>query len=138
MNGVDTITWDHGLKEHVPSIQAGFDWAKRELERSHPHAEVRVVTIPVYLMALREWVNYFDTYLFFMLYGESIRERLELSLNNITTLYPILTEYYMMRLFGWQALELQFNTFKEQLKDKLDLNSPQLEERIGVYGAMLA
>jgi hypothetical protein len=35
------------------------------------------LTLPIYPRALREWVNYSDAYLFFMLYGQIVRERLE-------------------------------------------------------------
>jgi hypothetical protein len=136
LKGLDSITWEYGKTNHIPNVKMGFEWAKKELYRRE--INVDIVTLPVYLMALRQWVNYTDAYLFFMLYGKTVRDNLDTSLNNITWLYLVQTEYYLIELFRWDAMELQLTTFVDQLKDKLGTFSPRLEARFEVYRKLLA
>ena len=87
----------------------------------------------MYLRCLREWVNYSDPYLFFRLYGEGVKKGLERALNELTFVYMTETEQYMIRLFGWESLKLQFEIFIEQLTKRLGLQHPQLEARFAAH-----
>ena len=113
----------------MPRISEGLKWAKDDLGVP----DNGKVTLPTYLRCLREWVNYSDSYLFFRLYGESVKTKLDHALNNITFLYLIQTEYYMIHLFGWEPLRLQFETFIEQLTKRLGMHHPQLEARFSAH-----
>lgn len=123
--GKERIKWPYGLENHVPSIFRGLEWA-RERWKVSSHG---VITIPMYLYSLREWVNYSDSYLFFLMYGESVKRNLEFSLETITFLYATQAEYYLARTFGWEAQELQYETFLRQLDQKLHAEAPFLEAR---------
>jgi hypothetical protein len=115
-------------------IKNGLEWA-----RNWPYLKSeRIFAVPHYMLALREWVNYEDAYLFFMLYGPNPRERLVRSLNGITASYLTEAEYYLIRRYGWNAMNLQFTTFVYQLTDKQHSSSPELENRFEVYSKVLS
>jgi hypothetical protein len=109
-------------------IENGLKWAK-----SYLNIQEETVAIPHYLLGLRDWANYEDAYLFFMLYGYNPKVRLEIALNNLVTLYLTHAESYMIRLFGWSSVKLQYQTFIDQLQSKLQCQSPRLQERFLVY-----
>lgn len=110
-------------------VKNGLEWAK-----NWPYlGGLRVFGVPHYLLALREWVNYEDAYLFFMLYGRNPKERLVRSLSGITASYLTQAEFYMIQRCGWDAVNLQFTTFTHQLNDKQRSSSPELENRFDVY-----
>ena len=132
LKGGDSIRWAYGRETHALRIAQTFERARSALNIS-VHGKV---TLPMYLRCLREWVNYADPYLFFRLYGESVKKRLERALNEVTFLYLTQTEHFMIRLFGWEALKLQFEAFIEQLTRKLEIPCPQLEARFAAHENM--
>jgi hypothetical protein len=130
--GAEDTSNPYWLKRY-DRIKHGLEWA-----RKWPYLEgVEVFAVPHYLLALREWVNYEDAYLFFMLYGPNPRERLVRSLNGITASYLTEAEYYLIQRYGWGAVNLQFTTFAYHLKDKQRSSSPELENRFDVYARVL-
>lgn len=92
-----------------------------------------MTTIPHYLKSLREWATYEDAYLFFRLYGESPKRDLDFSLKKIAFVHCLQTEYYLINLFGWDAVKLQYNTFLTELKNNLKIKSPTLLARFNAY-----
>ncbi len=88
LEGSDAITWPYGLQYKVPNVESGLRWARDWATKVYGIPERAPVTLPWYLLGLREWVNYSDAYLFLMLYGESIKNKLEAALNNIYKSLP--------------------------------------------------
>lgn len=128
---LDAMICKDSLKHYVDDLENSFRWAKGQLK----YGEKDIVTVPVYLRALREWVNYSDAFIFLMLYGPTIRDNLELFLKNVTMTYLIQTEYFMIQLFGLDSVNFQFRTFTEQLEKNLKAKSPDLETRFRIYNS---
>jgi hypothetical protein len=117
------------LRYDVPNVQRGLEWAS-----TRPKLKgLTEISIPLYLMALREWANYEDAYLLFMLYGPYVRDKLERSLNAITSIYLLEAEYFMIEFHGWEKMHSHFEIFKEQMNSNLGEKLPSLEERFTTY-----
>jgi len=70
------------------------------------------------------------------LYGESPKNNLNFSLENIAFIHCVQAEFFLLRLFGWDAINLQFETFSDQLKSNLKITSEPLAARFKVYSEM--
>lgn len=119
------IDWDYAHKYHIPNIIECLE--KTSTRRP------TLVTVAHYLKNLRDWVSYGDAYLFFRLYGQSPKRNLDFSLQNIVFIHCVQTEFFLIKLFGWEAVKLQYDTFSTQLKNNLKIESPTLEARFLVY-----
>ncbi len=92
-----------------------------------------IITIPHYLKFLRDWVTYGDAYIFFRLYGESPKQNLDFTLKNIAFIHCVQTEYFLIKLFGWDSVKLQYDTFTTQLETNLKIEAPTLNARFKIY-----
>jgi len=95
--------------------------------------ENQMVTIPHYLKKLRDWVTYGDAYLFIRLYGESPKMNLDFSLQTLAFLYCVQAEFFLLRLFGWNAVNRQVEYFLDQLESNLGITSEPLVARFNIY-----
>jgi len=118
------ITWDYAHEFKIPHIEKCL--------RS-VHKENTMTTIPHYLKSLRDWVTYQDAYLLFRLYGEVPKVDLDFSLRKIAFIHCLQTEYYLINLFGWNAVERQYDAFLTELENNLEIKSPTLSARFSAY-----
>ncbi len=128
---LDKITWDYGQKVHIPNIYEALKTVKTE-EKDN----VRI-TIPHYLKFLRDWVTYQDAYLLFRLYGQSPKQDLDFSLKRITFIHCLQTEFYLLNLFGWEAIKRQYVAFSTELRNNLNIKSVPLSARIKAYTILM-
>lgn len=124
----EMIDWNHGKEYHIPNIKKCLKSA---------YVRNRRTSIPHYLISLRNWVQYEDSYLFFLLYGKSVKGNLDFSLSRISYGYMVHIEFFLIKLFGWENLELQFNTFIEQVLENLEIEPYELIQRFMIYEAYL-
>lgn len=118
------VGWDYATKYHIPNIKKCLNLVYKER---------RITTILHYLKRLRDWVQYEDSYLFFRLYGKSVKENLDFSLNKITFGYLVQIEFFLIKLFGWNTVKLQFDTFNRELNQNLKIEPTTLVERFDIY-----
>lgn len=118
------VDWHYADSYHIPNIIKCLENVRRKNQ---------MATIPHYLKKLRDWVTYGDAYLFIRLYGESPKKNLDFSLDNIAFIHCVQTEFFLLRLFGWDAINRQFETFSDQLKSNLKITSAPLTARFNVY-----
>jgi len=95
--------------------------------------EKQIATIPHYLKELRDWVTYGDAYLFIRLYGQSPKMNLDFSLQAIAFINCVQTEFFLLRLYGWDAVHRQFEYFLDQLESNLEITSEPLTARFNIY-----
>lgn len=122
-----TVDWDYADSYHIPNIIKCLEKVREKNRR---------VSIPHYLKSLREWVTYGDAYLFVRLYGESPKNNLSFSLEHIAFIHCVQTEFFLLHLFGWDAVNLQFKAFLNQLKTNLKITSNPLIARFQVYSGL--
>ena len=128
------INWQYADSYHLPNIKECLEYTKKEIQKEQGGRIINVrIGIPHYLKILRDWANYQDAYLFFRLWGQTVKKNLDVSLKRITFVHCAQTEFFMMKTFGWDALKLQFETFLNQLKENLKIESPPLKDRFEVY-----
>ena len=128
------VNWDYADDYHLPNIKECLEYTKKEIERERGGRVRNLRTgIPHYLKVLRDWANYQDAYLFFRLYGQTVKQNLDICLKRITFQHCVQTEFFMLKMFGWNALELQFETFLSELQQNLRIESPSLDDRFEVY-----
>ena len=120
----EMITWEYAHEFKIPHIE------KCLIE---VHKENTITTIPHYLKSLREWITYQDAYLLLRLYGESPKEDLDFSLKRVAFVHCLQTEYYLINLFGWEAVERQYDAFSTELENNLKIKSLTLEARFSAY-----
>ncbi|MFX1502130.1 MAG: hypothetical protein ACFFDH_14295 [Promethearchaeota archaeon] len=120
----EMIEWEYGRKNHIPNIQKCLESI---------HIENRRTSIPHYLIDLRNWAQYEDSYLFFQLYGPSVKVNLDFSLGKISYGYMVQVEFFLINLFGWKTLKLQFDTFIEKVTENLGIRPFELVVRYQVY-----
>jgi len=118
------VNWRYADSYHIPNIIKCLKEVRRDGQ---------MTTIPHYLKSLRDWVTYGDAYLFIRLYGESPKKNLDFSLRNIAFIHCVQAEFFLLRLFGWEAMKLQYDTFLNQLKNNLGIESPLLTARFKIY-----
>ena len=82
---------------------------------------------------MRDWAQYEDSYLFIRLYGESVKNNLDYSLERISFGYMVQIEFFFIKLFGWEQVEPQFNTFYEELEQNLGICPVNLTKRFSIY-----
>lgn len=123
----DGIKWDYAQIYHIPNIVKCLSEVRRENN---------ITTIPHYLKKLREWVTYGDAYLFIRLYGESPKQNLDFSLRHISFMFCLQSEFFLLRLFGWDAVNRQFEAFSQDLERNLKIVSEPLTARFKVYSAL--
>ena len=121
---LETITWQYAHEYKIPDIRKCLETV---------HKDNRITTIPHYLKSLRDWVTYQDAYLLFRLYGDAPKADLDFSLKLTAFIYCLQTEHYLIRLFGYESLKLQFRIFSTQLRNNLNIKSPSLEARFNAY-----
>jgi len=118
------VDWQYAREVHIPKIKQCLESVQSGQQQT---------TIPHYLKRLREWVQYEDSYLFFLLYGESVKENLDYSLERISFGYLVQVEFFLINLFGWEPLKLQFDTFNEKIQENLEVIPINLSQRFNVY-----
>ena len=123
----DLITWKWGRNNCVPKIE---NFLVEVQKRNRPTA------IPHYLRTLREYFTYQDMYLLFRLYGASPKDKLDDALCKITFAYCLQTEFYLINLYGWDAVERQFAVFSSELSNSLHIKSSTLNSRFKIYKSM--
>ena len=124
----EAVNWDYG-KFHYPILK---DCLKSVYKNG------KFTTIPHYLKSLREWVQYEDSYLFFRLYGDSVKRNLDSSLTIINFGYLVHVEFFLIKLFGWDSLEPQFITFINEIIQNLDIEPTHLIKRFNIYEKYLS
>lgn len=118
------VGWKYATEYHIPNIK---ECLKSVHEKGH------VTTILHYFKKLRDWVQYEDSYLFFRLYGERVKEYLDFSLSKITFGYLAQIEFFLINLFRWTTVKLQFDTFRRELEQNLKIEPMNLIQRFKVY-----
>ncbi len=118
------VAWDYANQYHIPNLRKCL---------SSVHRVGSITTIPHYLKSLREWAQYEDAYLFFRLYGKSPKRNLAFALSEITFGYLTQIEFFLIKLFGWGAIELQYDTFFREMKSNLKTEPRNLACRFAVY-----
>jgi hypothetical protein len=131
----EMVNWKYADEYHFPLIEACLNLAKKQIAIEASSSEKWRIGIPHYLKTLRDWANYQDAYLFFRLYGDKVKFHLDFSLKRIAFVYCGQTEYFLLKTFGWEPVNLQFTAFRKQLKDNLGINSPTLEGRFNSYSS---
>jgi hypothetical protein len=128
------VNWKYADSYHLPNIKECLEYTKNEMQQENDDRELNVrIGIPHYLKILRDWTNYQDAYLFFRLYGQTVKQNLDFCLKRMTFIHCVQTEFFMMKTFGWDAVNLQFETFMDELETNLGISSPVLECRFNVY-----
>lgn len=118
------ICWPYADTYHIPIIKKCL---------AETREENRVATIPHYLKKLRDWVTYGDAYLFIRLYGEVPKEDLDCSLRAIAFVSCAQAEFFLLRLYGWNAVYRQLEYFLQQMETNLKTSSEPLNARFHVY-----
>ena len=119
----ELLSWEYGKEHHLPRIIEG-------LKRTKEQGRLRgIVTIPHYLKTLRDWATYEDSYIFFRMYGKTIRVRLDWYLRNICEAYISQVEAVMVKLYGFDAINLQKELFSNNLERFMGITPNQLIER---------
>lgn len=124
----EVITWSHGRDNCIPVIKNCLESVQKSNKRT---------SIPHYLIQLRNWVQYEDAYLFFQLYGETVKNNLDFSLSTISYGYMVHVEFFFIKLFGWNTLELQFDTFIKKVFKNLEIEPMELLQRYKIYEKIL-
>ena len=127
------VNWKYADSYHIPNIKECLQYTKKEMKKERGRVGNLRIGIPHYLKILRDWTNYQDAYLFFRLYGQTVKQNLDFCLKRITFIHCVQTEFFMMKTFGWDAVNLQFETFMGELETNLGISSPVLERRFNVY-----
>jgi hypothetical protein len=131
------VNWEYADYYHLPAIKKCLKHTKKELKKEQGREANIRIGIPHYLKILRDWANYQDAYIFFRLYGDKVKEDLDFSLKRITFIHCVQTEFFMLRTFGWGAMQLQYETFIEELNTNLKIDSPSLVGRFDCYSGKL-
>jgi hypothetical protein len=130
----EAVNWKYADESHLPTIEKCLNYSK-EIMNQERNCEHRRIGILDYLKVLRDWTNYQDAYIFFRLYGPSVKANLDYSLKRISFTYLTQTEFFMLKTFGWGPLRAQYRSFREELENNLGIKSPQLDERFSVYSS---
>ncbi|MFX1296822.1 MAG: hypothetical protein ACFFD2_18445 [Promethearchaeota archaeon] len=123
------VNWNYASEYHIPKIKQCL---------KSVHTKNHLTTIPHYLKKLREWAQYEDSYLFFRLYGESVKKNLDFSLKRISFGYLVQIEFFLIKFFGWKSLKLQFDTFNRELEQNLEIKPTNLSQRFIIYEKYLS
>ncbi|OGM10744.1 hypothetical protein A2Z22_00810 [Candidatus Woesebacteria bacterium RBG_16_34_12] len=123
----ELLTWEWGRKNHLPKIISGLERVRQKSNLTG------IVTIPHYLKSLRDWATYEDPYIFFRLYGTSIRKGLDEYLRTICEAYISQTEAVMVKLYGFDAINLQKEVFTENLTKHMGIEPNKLIERFEIH-----
>lgn len=118
------VNWPYADEYHIPNIVKCLEEVRKEKQ---------MATVPHYLKELRDWVTYGDAYLFIRLYGQSPKMNLDFSLQAIAFIHCVQTEFFLLRLFGWDAVYRQFEYFLDQLDSNLGITSETLTARFDLY-----
>jgi hypothetical protein len=130
----EMIRWKYADERHLPTIKKCLKRTRREIaEESNSRTIHARIGVPHYLKTLRDWANYQDAYLFFRLYGPTVKSELDFSLKRITFIHCVQTEFFLMKTFGLDAVKLQFKTFQNELKSNIGIISPTLDSRFKAY-----
>ena len=127
------IKWNYADTYHLPNIKSCLEYTRDEIEQLKGHSIHVRIGIPHYLKSLRDWVSYQDAYLFFRLYGSSVKQNLDFCLKRIAFAHCMQTEYFMLKTFGWDAVNTQFLKFQAELKTNLGIDPPTLRDRFLAY-----
>ena len=126
------VNWEYASQEHFPYIKTCLLSVYKKYKRQ------KLITIPHYLKELRNWAQYEDAYLFFQLYGKTVKKNLDFSLKRIIYGYLVQFEFFLIKVFGWEQLKSQYNTFKERLEQNLKIQPENLSKRFEIYQKILA
>lgn len=124
---LERITWEYAHQHKIPYI---IDCLKMA------HKEKQIISVPHYLKCLRDWVTYQDAYLLFRLYGQGPKEDLDFSLKRIAFIHSLQAENYLIELFGWEAVNQQYDTFFTQLENNIGITSEPLVARFEIFERM--
>jgi hypothetical protein len=108
-NASKVVNWSYADRYHLPNIKACLEFAKSEIEKERNISPLAIrIAVPHYLKTLRDWVTYQDSYLFFRLYGPTVKESLDNCLKKIAFIHCVQTEFFLLKTYGWNVLNLQF------------------------------
>lgn len=119
--------WKWGETHSIPVMVKCLQWARNGKG---------VTTFVHYLKQLREWATYEDSYLFFRMYGPSVKQNLDNYLQDISFFYLTLAELFLIRACGLEAVNLQYDRFVSELKNNLVLDAPTLTSRFNAYRSL--
>lgn len=68
-----------------------------------------------------------------MMYGESIKERLDRYISYITYGHCVQTEVFLMRRFGFDTVKLQYDRFTVEMKKNIGIEPTLLNIRFKLY-----
>lgn len=122
------VKWEYAEEYHVPNIIKCLEEVRKN---------DAIATIPHYLKELRDWVTYGDAYLFIRLYGEAPKKQLDFSLQAINFIYCTQAEFFLIRLFGWDVVNRQFEYFLNQLESNLHIKPEPLVARFDTYADVI-
>lgn len=120
--------WDYGRENKVPNVKECLLLARGNNKGR--------TTLLHYFKKLREWATYEDSYLFFRLYGDSVKSNLDRYLRHITFFYLTLTEIFLIDACGWDAMRIQYESFVRELTNNLQTEDSPLISRFATYGKM--
>jgi hypothetical protein len=121
--------WDYAKTQHVPTI--------RKCLASVGEGKSRISSVVHYLKDLREWATYEDAYLLFRMYGPTVKQNLDYSLQTLVSFYLTQSEVFLTKTFGRNAMETQFLSFNEQLRSNMGLEHTHLIARFDAYHQFL-
>lgn len=130
----DLIGWSYGKTYHLPIIKSCLEETQNYFIKNG--RTQRWVTIPHYLRYLREWINYEDSYLFFRMYGSTIQVQMFNYLIKIAHAHCVQTELFLIKLFGFETVKLQYDRFSQQMRYNIGITPISLKTRFDVYSAL--
>ncbi len=105
----------------------------RKCLRSVREGRHDITTLVHYLKSLREWATYEDSYLLFRMYGQTVKDNLDFSLQTLSSFYVAHTEFFLIRSFGLKAVRTQSTIFLGELERNMHLDHPLLRARFELY-----
>ena len=89
-----------------------------------------------YFRWLREWANYYSSYIFANFYGPIIREKVDRSLTVIANSFMLVAERFAVGFLGRDEFMSIYDNFRKMLVKCLDFEPQFLDERIGLYSSL--
>lgn len=93
------------------------------------------VTFPHFFKRFRDWTTYEDGYIFFRLYGKTIKETLDRSMIAISSAFLAQMESLLMILYDYETLNFQYEIFSNNLEKYIGLRNTNLDTRFKTYNS---
>ncbi len=113
-------------KYQYPKIINALKWTADK-------TEFKTIGLFDYFKNLREWATYSQPKLFSYAYGNKIRKILSHNLINISILFNVLAEAFIIRQIGFEDIEKEFNDFLEPTENNLNFNCKFLKKRFSLH-----